>query len=154
MDVALFHQKLLGLNPLLTPSEYRLTSLHQRLYTAFESHGARGFSGRDVSQAQFLATLVLALYQTRMPDDESTHFVTILLPGSHNQVFGEHLEAFVRYVFRQRKSQVEGVRVLRRAFKSLKQAHKLLQIDEPERWVILGFQADDFLPTWCQGRLV
>lgn len=154
MDVAIFHQKLLGIDQALTPPEYRLTAQHRRLYTAFASHGARGFSGQLVSDARFLATLVLALYQTRMPDDQTMHEVTILLPQSHEVFFRVQLETVMRHVFRQRKGQVAGVRILKRSFESLKRTHRLLQINEPERWVILGFEADSLLPTWVQGHLL
>lgn len=154
MDVALFHQALLGIDQIQTDPEFRLTSQHKRLYQGFASHGARGFAGSDVSEGRFLATLVLALYQTRLPEDKATHEVAILMPKTLVPLYRDRLEAVMRYVFRQRKGDRPGARILKQAFGSLKRAHRLLQINEPARWVIVGFEADTFLPSWAQGHML
>lgn len=157
-DVALFHGKLLGKDPDETDPMFRLTWQHQRLYTGYVTSGARGYSGRmgpafPVAD-RFLATMVLALYQTMLPGEDKMHPVVLLFPMMLLPWYRKRLEDVVRYIFRLRKGERAGCRIIKDALNHLRRHHRLLQIPEPDRWVIFGFTADDPLPPWAQGHLL
>ncbi len=148
----------MGKNPEETDPMFRLTWQHQRLYTGYVTSGARGYSGQmgpafPVAD-RFLATIVLALYQTKLPGEDEMHNVVLLFPKAILMWYRKRLEGTVRYIFRIRKGQRAGCRVLKEAINHLGRNHRLLQIREPDRWVIFGFTAADPLPPWAQGRMV
>jgi len=157
VDVDLFHRKLLGKDQSRTDTRFRLTSVHRQLYTAFANSGVRGYSGQfdpERSASRFLATLVLALFQTQLPGETDPHHVTILLPKPALSWYRRQVEEIARFIFSQRKGQTEAVQVITLAFHHLRRTHHLLQIAEPDRWVIFGFESTDPLPTWVQGHLL
>ena len=151
MDVALFHLKLLGARP---EENFRLTPQHRWLYNGFAKSGLRGYSGNEANETRFLATLVLALYQVKTPEETEMHRVALILPKPLTHWYREQVKAIATYVFSKRQGQTEACRVITDAFAHLLRTSQVLQIRQPDRWVIFGFQSDDPLPPWVQGHLL
>ena len=147
-NVRQFHLDLLGRNAQRTPQEFWLTKTHEELYNAYAS-GMHGYSGAQLSEGRFLATLVLALALT-----EVIHPVYFAVPKPRVQWTVDQIEKIGRHIFRIRKGDKEGVLVLRQAFQQLRVTSKILELEEPERWVMFGFKNDDILPNWAKNHLL
>jgi hypothetical protein len=150
MNLAKFHVKLFGHDPSETPEAYLITVSQLALYTGHTDLGFRGFSNNERDEELFLATFVLALNQT-----QGTERTVLVVAQPHVRWAIKQVETIARYAFRRRQGDPkEEVRVLRDAFYQLNLTSKVLRIDEPERWVIFGFNEADPLPIWAKDKLL
>ena len=127
-----FHWALLGEKPSLE---------HRQLYTAFCGEKKRGFSG-EPTEDSFLATVILALWQTRQG------LVTVVLPKPLERPSLVRLGTVARPMFRRFKGQELTANTLRESFHKLRMTSAVLHIPEPDRWVSIGFSPDDPIPQW------
>lgn len=147
-----FHQKLLGTDP---PPEYRLTETHMALYEAF-GRGKRGYVLSSLESREcpdkFLATLVVAIYQTTIPS-ESEVYIAVSNPIQRWAV--QQIRDTARHIFSCRKTAArQDIELLRSAIQRLQLGSKVIKIqEEPPRWVAYGFHNKDLLPPWMRGRL-
>lgn len=148
MDIQRFHLKLLGIDKGRTPKEFWVTDLHTALYTAYED-GLHGFSTSQLHEVAFVATLVLALGLS-----EVINPVYFAVPKQHLKWVIAQMENVGRHIFRIRKGDKEGALVIREAFQQIRVTHKILDLEEPERWVMFGFKNEDVLPEWAKGKLL
>lgn len=152
-----FHQKLLGKDLEKTPEGFRLTERHKALYKAFEK-GKRGYvlpqkvTTREDFES-FLATFVVAVYQTTLPTPEH---VTVAVAKLVDQWALAQIKLIARHIFSLRKGASKAdIEVLRSALHRISLGSSVLQIpEEPPRWVAYGYTAQDVLPPWMRGRLV
>lgn len=153
IDLAVFHQNLLGLNPELTPPEFRLTKTHERLYTANRESARCGYllqsTGNRESWEHLLGTFILAYGQT--PDGA----VTFAVSPPTQRWADEQLKRIARRIFRSRASASKAsLEQLYKLFQRLTMGSSVLQISEPKRWVAYGFTDADILPPWMRNRLL
>lgn len=131
-----------------------MTSQHRLLYTGYERSGYRGYSSHDRSEARFLATLVLAIYQTKMEGDAGMHRVFVFFPSHQVSWYRKQLSEVCRYAASRRRGKRAACKILDASFGSLVGTSRMFQIAEPDRWAIFGFRSDDLIPPWVQGRLL
>lgn len=152
MDLVVFHQGLLGRDPNRTPAVFHVSDLHRRLYDAYPA--ARGFStppteGRH--EGRFLATLVLALAQTKPGDDRKVY---LFVPRFHEPWARTRIEGVARHTIRCRKKDAVGVRAMQAIFRQLTPCGDFAQVSEPDYWVAFGFSLAGKLPDWIGRRLI
>lgn len=153
IDLAAFHQNLLGLNPEMTPREFLLTKTHERLYVANRDSARCGYllqaNAKRESWEHLLGTFVLAYGQTQQGQ------VTFAVSPPTQRWVDEQLRKIVRRIFRSRagasKASLQG---LYRNFQRIAMGSNVLQIPEPRRWVAYGFTDTDVLPPWMRNRLL
>lgn len=153
IDLAVFHQNLLGLNPEMTPPEFLLTKTHERLYKANRESARCGYllqsAGSRESWEHLLGTFILAYGQTPQGN------VTFAVSPSVQKWTGEQLKRIARRMFSSRasapKASIDG---LFRNFQRLIMGSSVLQITEPPRLVAYGFNDADVLPPWMRNRLL
>lgn len=154
LDLAVFHQNLLGIDPEKTPPEFRITQSQKRLYTAGQRSSKHGFlfdSNQGLeSWEHFLATFILAYGQT------PTGVVAFAVRSGPTQKWvNEQIKKTARHIFGSRaKSKRKGIDELYANFQRLAMGSNILQLAEPERWVAYGFNEKDILPPWMRGRLL
>lgn len=134
--------------------EFLLTSQHRWLYTGFARSGLRGYSNNEANESRFLATLVLAMFQTKMEGDAEMHRVALVIPGNLNRWYAEQVKRIAHHIFAKRKGEPAACRILKASFEHLLKTHQVLQIRQPDRWAIFGFTSHDPLPPWVQGHLL
>jgi hypothetical protein len=153
IDLAIFHQNLLGLNPAKTPPEFLLTKTHERLYTANRESARCGYllhsRGSRESWEHLLGTFVLAYGQT--PNGNVTFAVS---PPAQRWV-DEQLRIIARRIFKSRAGAAKAsLEALYKSYQRLTIGSNVLQIAEPPRWVAYGFNDTDVLPPWMRNRLL
>lgn len=149
MDIAVFHQDLLGRNRQLTPQEFWLTDSLKKLYEEFPN-GARGFDSAKENEELFLGVFVAALAQT-----QRIYPVYFIVPKARMKWTFDRIEIVTRHMFKVRKGKVEGVRAIREALRQIRATSRAVSGEEPDRWVIFGYtNSDPLLPKWAKGRLV
>lgn len=149
-----FHENLLGTGP--NHSQYMLSDVHRKLYTSFAS-GRRGYLlSPNVPREnfdKFLATFVLALYQTTIPTPDN---VSMVVARAVERWSIDQLKMIVRHVFSIRKNQTRAsVKPLEEALNRLHLGSRVLHIPEgPPRWVSYGYHSNDILPPWMRCNLI
>jgi len=148
----IFHQKLFKHS-----SSFPVTPKHRSLYEAFEQQEKRGYvlsdGGSREDAEKFLATFVLALHQTRFPNQNKV----ILAISSPVQGWAtQQISSMVQHIFRTRKkASKETIQVIKESILQLHIGSNILQLEEePEKWVAYGFHNKDLLPPWMRGRLI
>ena len=149
MDVEKFHGRLLGIDQKRTPDRFWFTEDARQLYEAHAEWDVRGFSSVDLDEDRFLATFVLALSLTG-----GEHPVCMAVPRQHTDWAMEQIKEIARHIFRERQGNTAAIIALRKAIGQLVTASRVLQIDEPERWVAFGFHREGLLPEWMRGKLL
>ena len=147
MDVAAFHAKLLGIDQDRTPEAFRLSPDALSLYQSDK----RGFRG-PLYDLTTVATIVLALSLTHSEDGPQAVVMAVPMPAADHTMHWLNLTA--RHIFRQRRGEVESVKVLRAAWKQLVKPRLPIGMVEPPRWVAFGYDAEIPAPAWVEGRLV
>ena len=153
IDLSVFHQSLLGLNPEKTPPEFLLTKTHERLYAASRESDRCGYllhsSGSRESWEHLLGTFILAYGQTPQGN------VIFAVSPPTQRWADDQLKKIVRRIFRSRAGAAKSsLRDLYRNFQKLIMGSNVLQISEPPRWVAYGFTDTDVLPPWMRNRLL
>ncbi len=150
-DLAQFHQNLLGIDPDKTPSEYRLGSVHERLYEEAQKGRHGGLLPYQASLENwdhFLATFVIAYAQTSQGD-----VFFAVSPPIHKWA-AKQVQGVARHIFSARKKTPRATLMqLYNGFQLLGMGSNVLKIAEPPRWVAYGFHEKDVLPPWMRGKL-
>jgi len=154
MDYAVFHRKLLGLEPEKTPAEFQVTPIQERLYSAMGKATPRnGFLLESTESLErhdlFVATFVIAYAQT------SSGTVVFAVSKASLRWANEQIRQIARRIFHTRaKASRDVLRQLYLSFERLSIGSNILQLPEPDRWVAYGFHDQDLLPPWMRGRLL
>lgn len=151
-DYTRFHQNLLGIDPEKTPLNFRLSPVHQRIYSEAEKgkHGSL-FAHQAASLEDwdhFLATFIIAYAQTK---DGQVFFA---VSASAQKWALQQVNVVARRIFASRKGSPKPMlHRLYQSFQLLSIGSNILQITEPPRWVAYGFHDKDVLPPWMRGKL-
>lgn len=151
IDYLVFHQNLLGIDPAKTPPAFRVTPAQERLYAASEPrHGFLLSSAKSLERWDlFLATFVLAYAQT------PRGLVTFAVSAPTQRWADEQIKKIAHRIFGARaKMPRASVQELFDYFQKIATGSKILQVNEPARWVAYGFHERDILPPWMRGRLL
>lgn len=151
MDLVSFHRNWFGKDPIRTPSSFLVRPEQIELYEAWPK--ARGLSNKEKDPSIFVATLVLALLQTR---PKSSGKVLLITPPTHRQWVLEQMKSVVRYMVRCRKNNPNGIATVKDVASQIYLYHTPSQIfTEPAKWVSFGFDSlDADVPSWMSNALL
>jgi len=150
MDFVQLHRIFLG--PLVTDE-------HSRLYENFPQY--RGLSKVAPTRSEFEATFIVALTQALWAKDGGMNESFVLTPASLTSWVNTETITLVRKMFAHVKG-MEGTPETRRrvaeklgaGVKHLMVGSRVHQMEEPARWVSVGFQVTDPIPDWVKSSLL
>lgn len=132
------------------------TVRQEGLYRAYPS--VLGFSSKEIDDALFQATLILALFQVGQDHPYGLHKVYFLAPAAITD--GWVLDPFkdtAKHIFERLKTgkSVALVKHVGELFHQVMLGSQVFLLpQEPERWVSYGFSKSDSIPTWMQPKLL
>lgn len=127
---------------------------HEQLYRAYPT--LRGYASSALNLPYLQATIVLGLSQTYMLHPERMTKTAFLVSPTAEKWALEQLDLILREIFDQCR-QTGNLRVaqyLGAALKHFLIGNRILQIEEPTRWVAFGFDLDMPLPDWMKDSLL
>lgn len=153
-DLAKFHRGLFGLKA-------KIPARCMKLYAAYESHDARGFSSLNQTLVDLQAVTVVALFMASQAFEgvllKDSEAVMILIPPAWNEWAVEKLKVLAAALIGLRKGNLLAIQAVRDAFGLLRlvERPRLLPPDS-KKWVSIGYVkgANSVLPPWMQKKLV
>lgn len=127
---------------------------HLTLYRAFpKSHGYKGHD-QDLSRLQ--ASLVLGIAQTYPSGGDSFQRVLFVYPSFMDEWVTDQIANTVKGIVVNlvQQDRIPAAKVVKNALDKLLLGSRVLQIEEPPRWVAFGFDQDDLVPEWLKQGLL
>jgi len=142
MPTARLHETLLG----TTPSKSQL-----RLY---DNPAVHGWLDGSEDPEKFLAVFMRALALTLPPDGETFRRSFLLLPPKHEAWAVVRMKALTRHMLVQHAKRPMIYNLICKLVSETAMATRVLQMEEPARWVAFGFGPDCDTPSWLRSHLL
>jgi len=141
MDLAQFHEELMGITP---------DAEQQALYN---NTTMRGFREDSFNRKRFLAVILLALWLAR-PHDGVYNKVLLIVPPSHEKWAIETLRVVAKHILMRLKERPGLYDYVVKTISSIQMGSRIFGIEEPTLWVTYGFSPTSPIPAWLPPKVI